>query len=96
MGSGPMKLGDDAGDGFTDARDLGEAVFLDQHVERDRKCGEAVRSARVGLGTVRIAAAQCRPLRILSQQPCYGLGIGGRHSTVSRRITPPSSRGGRP
>lgn len=63
MTAGPVQFGDDVGDGLSDARDFGEPTFFDQHIERDGERGQAIRRARVGLGPIRVAAAQRGPLR---------------------------------
>ncbi|ANW00222.1 hypothetical protein LMTR13_08610 [Bradyrhizobium icense] len=64
MRARPMQLCDDVGDSLPHSGNLGEAILLDQHVERDRKRRKTIRSAGVGLCTIWIAAAQCGPLRI--------------------------------
>src|SRR5215203_6934242 len=86
MAAGPMKLGDDVGYGFADARNFREPVLLDQPVEWDRKRCETLCSAGVGLGTVGVAAPQRGKLRVLAQQLCNLLGFSDRHSTASHRL----------
>ena len=58
--AGAVKLRDDIGDGVADARHFREPIFCDDLVERHRKRDDAVGRAGIGLGPVRIAAAQGR------------------------------------
>src|SRR3979490_2674282 len=74
--AGPVQLGDDIGDRFTDAGYFGEALLLDKHFERNGKGREAVGGAGVGLCPVRIAAPQGRSLRVLPEELCPLLYIG--------------------
>jgi hypothetical protein len=68
VSAGSLQLGDDVGDGFADARNFGEPALGDQHIERDGEGGQTVRRARVGLGSVWVAAAQRASLRVLAKQ----------------------------
>ena len=50
MTAGPVQLGDDVGDGVSDARDLGEPIFCNQRIDTDGESGQSIRCAGVGLG----------------------------------------------
>src|SRR3954453_773162 len=79
-----VKLDDDVGDRLADARDFPEPVFGDEHVQRDGKGCQAVGRPGIGFRPIRIAAKQCRALRVFSQETCYTASVEDRHSTSLR------------
>ncbi|MGY3529344.1 hypothetical protein ACVISU_002112 [Bradyrhizobium sp. USDA 4452] len=85
MAARPMKLGNDVGNGFANARNFGEPVLLDQRFEWDCERCDIVGGAGIGLGTVGIAAPHGGALRVLAQEFCYLLGLSDGHSAASRR-----------
>jgi hypothetical protein len=93
MGAGLVQLGDDVGDRLADAGDVLEPAFRNKHFEREGESGQAVRRARVGLGSVWVAAAQRGSLRILAKQTGDLLRVGPGHRVSVNR---PSSRAGPP
>jgi hypothetical protein len=52
MTADPVQPGDDIGDCVADTRDFGETTFGNQHIEREGEGGQAIRCARVGLGSI--------------------------------------------
>src|SRR5688500_17799168 len=85
MAAGPIKAGNDVGDGFAYAKNFSARVLLDQPGEWDLKRCEIVCSAGVSVGTVGVAAPQRGTLRVLAQQLCNLLRFSDRHSTASGR-----------
>ena len=58
MRSRLVQFRDDVGDGVADTRDIGEGARRYDTIQRLRQRGKAVRRARIGLGAIRITAAQ--------------------------------------
>ncbi len=46
MTAGPVQLGDNVGDGVSDARDLGEPTFCNQPIDRNGESGHPLRGSR--------------------------------------------------
>jgi hypothetical protein len=67
MTADPVQPGDDIGDCVADTRDFGETTFGNQHIEREGEGGQAIRCARVGLGSIWIATTQRGPLRVFAK-----------------------------
>jgi hypothetical protein len=65
---GFVELGDHAGEGIADARYLGEPVFGNQLLERQRAQRQVLGGATVGTGAVGIATRQLQPLGQLPEK----------------------------
>jgi hypothetical protein len=81
MSTGLAKLGDDVSYGIADPGYLRKPVFGDEHMQRYSERRQAIGGAPIGFRPVGIAATQRGSLRVLSQEPCYGASVEGRHST---------------
>lgn len=79
MTAGPVQLGDDIGDGVADSRNFGETTFGNQHIEREGEGRQAIRRARVGLGSVLIATTQRGPLCVFAKQRNDHWRVDRRH-----------------
>lgn len=84
MSARAIQLGDDVRDGFADPGNLGEAVFLDQHVERDDERGKIIGGAGISLRTIGVASTQRSSLRVFPQEFSHLWGVSDRHSPHSR------------
>jgi hypothetical protein len=87
MAAGPVQLGDDVSDGIADPWNLAQPAFRDDALERLGERRQALRGTQISLGTIGIAACECRPAAIFRSfaSPNASSEAIGSSSEVSKR-----------